>query len=222
MPNNKYYGTSIDQNEMYESWISIFNTKEKNVELLYKIVESDHSDDEDLSIGCQAIVSFTVKNNLWVSRSLVSLLINNILVNVEKIKEWLDTSIGEEVLSDSIVKTWIDNRLNSILSCIGTIRTWPKIIDANYNPTYDLEQIIEKQLALGLGIEDALGNIFMSNVNLAKNKYGIHPNISIPLSLSAKIEAISNDLVGVVNGRVELKEVIGKVNELKNIKKWLI
>ena len=212
MPNNIYYGYGIDENRMFREWIAIFETKEKKADLLSDIVDSDYEDDEDLSIGYQAIAVFIQKNHLWVSELLLSQIIANIGDNFKHIEEWF---LGSD-------KSWIEKRRKVILDCIEDIGTWPKVICDNYDASIDLSQIIEKQLALGIDLEDALNYAFVSLKGIARNQYGIHANVTVPVDFSNKLENVLVRLKEIERSGVEVGDIVKDVALLLSMKKWLI
>ena len=218
MPNNIYYGYGIDENRMFREWIAIFETKEKKADLLSDIVDSDYEDDEDLSIGYQAIAVFIQKNHLWVSEPLLSQIVAIISDNYNHIKEWFDSS---ENLAE-YNPDWVEKRRRVILECIEDIGTWPKVICDNYDASIDLSQIIEKQLALGIDLEDALNYAFVSLKGIARNQYGIHANVTVPVDFSNKLENVLVRLKEIERSGVEVGDIVKDVTLLLAIKKWLI
>lgn len=218
MPNNTYYGYGIDENRMFCEWVAIFETKEKKVDLLLEVVNSEFEDEEDLSIGCQAIAVFIQKNNLWVSESLLSQIIANISDNFKHIEKWFSSS-------DNLVgydKSWVEKRRKVVLECIEEIGTWPKVISNNYDASVDLLHVIEKQLALGINIQDALNYTFVSLKGIARNNYGNHPNVTVPVDFSNKLENVLVRLKEIERGGVEVGDIVKDVALLLSIKKWLI
>jgi hypothetical protein len=218
MAKNIYYSYKINDNRMFKEWVTIFKRKEeKSVDLLFEIVNSEYVDDEDLSIGCQAISVFIQENHLWVSELLLSKIIANIADNLNHIEEWFSLS------TDSLkTESWVEKRRVVILECISEISTWPKVIKYDYDASIDLFNIIEKQLALGLNIQDILNYSFVSLKNIAKNKYGVHPNITIPIDFANKLENILVRLKEVERKGVEVSDIIKDVSLLLSMRKWLI
>jgi len=220
MANNIYYGVGIDQNKMFQDWMDIFETKDKSADLLFSIVESDNDDEEDFSIGCQAIFKVIFLNGLWVSESLFNILIEGINLNIIYIEDWLNLSIDLDKYGFN--KDWYINRDYVIKEFLNEIDIWPKVISNNYDSSVDLSNIIAKQLVLGIDIKDVFSDIFKLMRSIAVKEYGIKPTISVPSIFSKKLEDILINLRKVERAGGKVGDIIKDVELLYRQKNWLI
>jgi hypothetical protein len=216
---NKYWGVGIDENRYYAEWVKIFEGKEKNVNLLYSIIEDDSIDEEDFSIGCQAIIKFVTINSLWISDELFLKLVVGTKENIKHIDEWF---MSLEDIMSVYQDDWVDKRKMVLTNCIENFNCWPKIVNSNFDSTDSLNIIIEKQLALGMDIHSILNSLFSSFKTIAKDSYKIFPNVSIPVDFFKNLEDILIDLKELERKGVNVGDIVKKVVLLMSVKKWLI
>jgi len=220
---NKYWGFGIGENKYYVEWLKIFESKEKNVKLLYSIIKDDSVDEEDFSIGCQAIVNYVIKNSLWISSELFFDLVIGIRENTKNLLSWFMSS--EDILNvcpKDCIEDWAEKRKMVLNDCIEDFKCWPKVVDSNFNSMNSLNVIIEKQLALGIDIKNILSGLFLNFKDIAKCQYKVFPNIGIPTDFSNKLEDILISLKELERKGVDVDYVIQKVVSLLGVKKWLI
>lgn len=208
---NKYWGFGIKENRYYDDWVKIFESKEKNAQLLYSIVTDDSVDKEDFSIGCQAIVNFIYTHSLWVSRELFFKLIDGILDNYKNVSEW-----------EGLNSEWVKNRKKVLGEYIDNFNTWPKVVNDDSTSIDSLNIIIEQQLALGKDIKNILNDLFVNLKGVAVDKYKVFPNVVIPNEFTKKLEDILVSLKELERKGVAVENIINIVVSLMGVKRWLI
>lgn len=216
---NKYWGVGIDENKYYTEWVKIFEGKEKNANLLYSIVKDDSIDEEDFSIGCQAIVKYIIKNSLWISSELFFDLVIGIKDNMKNLSSWFMSS--EDIMS-VYQDDWVDKRKMVLTNCIENFNCCPKVVDSSFNSNDALNVIMEKQLALGMSAKSILNSMFSDFKVIAKGRYNIFPQVSVPDDFSKNLEDILIDLKELERKGVDVGGTIKKVVLLMSVKKWLI
>jgi hypothetical protein len=216
---NKYWGTGIKENRYYTEWVKIFETKDKNASTLYSILKDESCNSEDFSIGCQAIINFVVINSLWVSSELFFDLLVGVKENMKYIDEWFTCS--ENI--DTVYKNeWANERKNALINYIEEFNAWPKVVSNKYDINNVLSNAIEEQIALGTDVKVVLNNMFTGLKNIARSKYEVFPNITVPTDFNDKLTDVVISLRELERKGVEVSDTISKVNSLLSVKKWLI
>lgn len=190
---NKYYGPGIRENQYALCWLKLFKKRtEEDVDLLMSIVLTDSINEEDKVIGCQILVNIICERKLWVSEQLVSELIEIISSNVSRIQEWFLQGVTFKE-GGNYPSSWDDLRRSAILDCIKKIAGYRRIT-SRPNPSLDVYTAIAKQLAYGIEKEEALTAVFDALKGIAKSKYGLSPQISLPQEVIDIVEDVCKGL----------------------------